>query len=55
MNWKDGASYDGEWLMGHAHGKGKFIDPLGNMYEGDYYMSMAHGYGHYTNTEGSSY
>lgn len=41
--------------MGYAHGKGKFVDPLGNVYNGEFYMSMAHGYGQYVNTEGSTY
>jgi len=55
MYWPDGAMYDGEWSLGHAHGRGKFIDQLGNVYEGEFYMSMTHGYGVYVNTMGSSY
>lgn len=55
MEWSDGASFEGEWNYGYAHGKGKLCDALGNLFEGDFYMSMAHGYGKYTNTEGSTY
>jgi hypothetical protein len=52
MEWADGASYNGDWALGYAHGKGTFIDQIGNLYEGDFYYSMAHGYGVFTNTEG---
>jgi hypothetical protein len=34
MTWADGASFKGEWNMGYAHGKGYFIDSLGNKYSG---------------------
>jgi hypothetical protein len=32
MNWPDGASYEGEWNFGHAHGQGKFIHADGDIY-----------------------
>jgi len=55
MFWPDGAVYEGDWVLGYAQGRGKFIDSLGNVYEGEFHMSMTHGYGAYVNTMGSSY
>ena len=56
MEWTDGASYEGDWVLGYAHGShGVFIDSLGNKYEGEFNQSMAHGRGTYTNTMGATY
>jgi len=55
MEWSDSASYDGQWQLGYATGKGVFIDCLGNRYEGQFNLSMAHGTGTYTNTFGAIY
>jgi hypothetical protein len=36
MQWKDGSFYEGDWILGYAHGKGKLQDSLGNIYEGEF-------------------
>jgi hypothetical protein len=32
--WPDGARFEGEWLLGHATGKGRFWHSNGDYYEG---------------------
>lgn len=36
MVWSDGASYNGQWNLGRAYGKGNFIHTKGEKYEGDW-------------------
>ena len=36
QTWPDGAKYEGEWVNGKAHGKGKFTHVDGDIYEGDW-------------------
>ena len=42
---KDGASYEGTWYLGHAHGYGKFTQVRGETYEGEWVDSTYHGKG----------
>ena len=39
--------YEGEWVDGNIHGKGKYYYQNGSTYEGDYNMNKRHGYGQY--------
>ena len=41
--------------MGKAHGKGKFINPEGDIYEGNWVNSKAKGYGIYVHKNGNKY
>ena len=45
MTWTDGASYEGDWDLGKAHGNGKFIHTDGDMYEGEWKNDRAFGKG----------
>ena len=40
-----GATYEGEWLGGFRHGRGKMSFRDGATYEGTWYLGRAHGYG----------
>jgi hypothetical protein len=41
MTWSDGAKYIGDFVMGRASGKGKFIHTKGEIYEGDWLYDKA--------------
>lgn len=40
--------YEGEWLNGEFHGKGKFTWADGSEYDGDYHEGKKHGQGRFT-------
>jgi hypothetical protein len=40
--------YEGEWLNGEFHGKGKFTWANGTEYIGDYNQGKKHGFGRFT-------
>ena len=50
-----GATYDGQWLGGFRHGRGKMQFRDGATYEGTWYLGRAHGYGVFTHVKGESY
>lgn len=43
-----GATYEGQWLGGFRHGRGKMHFKDGATYEGTWYIGYSHGYGKYT-------
>jgi len=45
MRFLDGATYDGDWYLGRAHGKGKFTQVRGETYEGEWANDLYHGKG----------
>ena len=45
MLFKDGASYEGTWYLGHAHGYGKYTQVKGETYEGEWADNAYHGKG----------
>ena len=45
MTFKDGATYEGTWYLGRAHGHGVFTHVQGETYEGDWADDMRHGVG----------
>lgn len=48
MRWgKAAAMYKGEWAYGLPHGKGQYIDSLGNQYEGEFKLGFFWGEGIY--------
>ena len=42
---KDGASYEGEWVLGHAEGNGTFHHMAGEVYRGGFMHNLKHGIG----------
>ena len=42
---RDGASYEGTWYLGRAHGYGTFTHVKGETYEGEWADDMRHGTG----------
>ena len=40
-----GSRYEGEYLEGWFHGKGKYFYPNGVIYEGDFFKGQFHGEG----------
>lgn len=48
-------TYEGNFLKGMFHGKGKFTWSDGVTYEGDFYRNRIQGQGSYTFTDGSIY
>ena len=47
-----GDSYDGDWLDGRSHGKGKYRFVDGEEYEGDWKDGKMHGNGTYHYSDG---
>ena len=45
MYFRDGATYEGRWYLGRAHGFGKFTHVKGETYEGEWADDMYHGRG----------
>ena len=44
--WEDGRSYEGDWLNGEMHGKGKWINTSTNeIYDGNFVNNQRDGYG----------
>jgi hypothetical protein len=41
MQWSDGATYEGEWLLGKAHGRGIFSHIKGEVYDGEWKYDKA--------------
>lgn len=41
MKWVDGATYEGEWVLGRPHGRGKFIHTKGEIYDGEWRYDKA--------------
>lgn len=55
MRWTNGDEYDGEFLAGLMHGKGKFISAYSGNYSGDYVRGRMEGRGLLTYPDGSRY
>ncbi len=55
MSWSNGDKYDGEFLAGLFHGKGKFVSGDSGTYEGDYARGYMDGRGVLTYPDGSRY
>lgn len=55
MSWTNGDKYDGEFLAGLMHGKGKFISTYSGTYKGDYVRGRMEGRGVLTYPDGSRY
>jgi hypothetical protein len=55
MRWTNGDEYDGEFLAGLMHGKGKFISAYSGTYNGDYVRGRMEGRGVLTYPDGSRY
>ncbi|XP_068449366.1 ankyrin repeat and MYND domain-containing protein 1 isoform X2 [Clinocottus analis] len=47
QEWPDGATYDGEFVNGYKHGKGRYTWSNGEFYEGSFYKDYRHGAGLY--------
>ena len=45
MKFADGATYEGDWVLGCAHGHGKFTFMAGEVYAGEFADNMRHGQG----------
>ena len=45
MTWKNGDSYQGEWMRSQASGQGLFLDNEGSVYEGEWLDDAQHGLG----------
>ena len=50
-----GNEYEGWWLNGHFHGKGKFTWNDGSSYTGEWNMSVMEGKGEIKKCDGSKY
>jgi hypothetical protein len=55
MRWTNGDEYDGEFLAGLMHGKGKFVSAYSGNYSGDYVRGRMEGRGLLTYPDGSRY
>lgn len=55
MSWTNGDKYDGEFLAGLFHGKGKFVSGDSGTYKGDYVRGYMEGRGVLTYPDGSRY
>lgn len=55
MTWTNGDKYDGEFLAGLMHGKGKFISTYSGTYSGDYVRGRMEGRGVLIYPDGSRY
>lgn len=55
MSWSNGDKYDGEFLAGLFHGKGKFVSGDSGTYDGDYAQGYMDGRGVLTYPDGSRY
>lgn len=55
MSWANGDSYDGEFLAGLFHGKGKFVSEHSGTYTGDYVRGYMEGRGVLTYPGGNRY
>ena len=47
--------YEGQWLGGFRHGKGKMIFNDQAVYEGDWFLGKANGHGKFTHQHGEIY
>jgi hypothetical protein len=45
MNYTNGDKYEGSWVEGVYHGKGKFTSNFGDTYLGSWQNGKCHGYG----------
>lgn len=52
---KDGSSYEGEWVEGKRHGNGKMVWPSGDTYEGQHVDNERSGKGKFTWAGGNTY
>ena len=43
--WPDGSKYEGHWLKGKAHGRGRMTHANGDIYEGEWAFDKANGFG----------
>ena len=50
--YKNGKKYEGEYISGRPHGKGKMTYPNGNIYEGNFSDSMVNGFVRVTDASG---
>lgn len=50
-----GAHYQGEWLGGFRHGRGKMVWADGAQFEGQWVLGRAFGHGVFTHTKGEVY
>jgi hypothetical protein len=50
-----GSRYEGEWLEGWYHGKGKYFFPDGVIYEGEFFKGEFHGTGTLIYPSGGKY
>lgn len=55
MSWANGDQYDGEFLAGLMHGKGRFISTYSGTYKGNYVHGRMEGRGLFTYPDGSFY
>ena len=53
--WKDGSTYEGNYLEGRRHGHGKFLWANGESYKGEYHHDERTGLGEYLWPDGSRY
>lgn len=53
--YKDGQSYEGQWLNGKKHGKGTFVYKDKSSYRGDWVQGIRQGKGIYTWANGQTY
>ena len=53
--WKDGSTYEGNYLEGKRHGHGKFLWANGESYKGEYHHDERTGFGEYLWPDGSRY
>jgi hypothetical protein len=50
-----GRIYDGDWVSGQWHGRGRLLNPNGDSYEGDFCFDARHGHGIYRWDNGDVY
>jgi len=55
MSWSDGATFEGEWILGRAFGQGRFTHTKEEIYEGSWSSDKAHGFGVYIHSNGARY
>ena len=55
LEWRNGASFVGEFRDGLAEGKGRYTDPRGSIYEGHYHLGVFSGEGSLHDISGATY
>ena len=55
MEYESGRIYDGDWISGQWHGRGRLLNPNGDSYEGDFCFDARHGQGVYRWDNGDVY